>query len=728
MEKKKSQNFRVTWIIVAVTAIIIVITSIQFYRSLQVQLFTERQSHLTEMTVKISEVIDVTIETMQEKVDSAGSFLEESTITENNITELLESLSNMLFIHDGVLYAMDDQGQYYSSEGNVGRWNTMEDLIAQDTDPVIRELMMDGEKTSCMVFFFRLENPKPLGVDAGTISHVAVAVPLDTIKEYLTISMFGDECYTYLINQEGRRLYKQTFSDTFIEDFNVIAALQENQFIMGGSVEDLIDSVNQRENFCAEFEEKSNGENYFVSTVPVSGSDWTVLLFVPTKVLGVQSTGFMNSVFLYFFGIAFAGFVIFACLMYMVTTNRNDKRMMEQQEENNKQLALAAEEAKSANAAKSEFLAHMSHDIRTPINGIIGMTNIAIKNRGNSDRIDDCLHKISGAADHLLSLINDVLDMSSIESGKVVMAHKPLDLRLLINNCGSIIDGQLVSRDLEFIKPKDDFSHPHVYGDELHLRQVFINILGNAVKFTPDGGRIEFRAQEISTDEQKVTYRFEFEDTGIGISEEFKAKIFDEFSQEEKGGRTTYQGTGLGMAISKKFIELMGGTIDVRSRLGQGTCFIVELAFDIDEEYQEKDEINRNVQLDGMKVLLVEDNELNMEIAREILEDEGVIITEAMDGKQAVDLFEKSKPGDFDAVLMDIMMPVMNGYDATRAIRSLSHPSAKTVPIIAMTANAYREDVEKALDAGMDAHVAKPIDVNLLLSVLEQCIKRGRGK
>jgi signal transduction histidine kinase/CheY-like chemotaxis protein len=705
-----------------------VIATVLFYRSLQVQLFTERQSHLTEMTVKISEVIDVTIETMQEKVDSAGSFLEESTITENNITAVLGSLSDMLFIHDGVLFAMDDQGRYYSSEGNVGRWSTMEDLVAQDTDPVIRELILDGEKTSCMVFFFRLENPKSLGADTGTISHAAVAVPLDTIKEYLTISMFGDECYTYLINQEGRRLYKQTFSKTFIEDFNVIAALQENRFIMGGSVEDLIDSVNQRENFCAEFEEKSNGENYFVSTVPVSGSDWTVLLFVPTKVLGVQSTGFMNLVFLYFLGIAFAGFVIFACLMYMVTTNRNDKRMMEQQEENNKQLALAAEEARNANAAKSEFLAHMSHDIRTPINGIIGMTNIAVKNRGNSDRIDDCLHKISGAADHLLSLINDVLDMSSIESGKVVMAHKPLDLRLLINNCGSIIDGQMVSRDLEFIKPANDFLHPHVYGDELHLRQVFINILGNAVKFTPDGGRIEFRAQELSADEQKVTYRFEFEDTGIGISEEFKAKIFDEFSQEEKGGRSTYQGTGLGMAISKKFIELMGGTIDVRSRLGQGTCFIVELTFDIDEEYQEKDEINQNVQLDGMKVLLVEDNELNMEIAREILEDEGVIITEAMDGKQAVDLFEKSEPGDFDAVLMDIMMPVMNGYDATRAIRSLSHPSAKTVPIIAMTANAYREDVEKALDAGMDAHVAKPIDVNLLLSVLDQCIKRGRGK
>jgi signal transduction histidine kinase len=694
---------------------------------LQVQLFTERQSHLIEMTVKISEVIDVTIETMQQKVDSADAFLEESDITAENATAVLGSLSDMLFIDDGVLLAMDDQGHYYSSEGSVGRWSTMEDLVAQDTEPVIRELIIYGEKTSCMVFFSRLENPKFLGADEGTLSHVAVAVPLDTIKEYLTISMFGDECYTYLINQQGRRLYKQTFSNTFIEDFNVIAALQEDRFIMGGSVEDLIDSVNKRENFCAEFNEESNGENYFVSTVPVSGSDWTVLLFVPTKVLGVQSTEFMNSVLLYFIGIAFAGFVIFACLLYMITTNRNDKRMMAQQEKNNRQLAIAAEEAKSANAAKSEFLAHMSHDIRTPINGIIGMTNIAIKNRGNSERIDDCLHKISGAADHLLSLINDVLDMSSIESGKVEMSNKPLDIRLLINNCNSIIDGQMVSRDLEFVKPDEDFSHPYVYGDELHLRQVFINILGNAIKFTPDGGRIEFRAKELSADDKKVTYRFEFEDTGIGISEEFKAKIFDEFSQEEKGGRSTYQGTGLGMAISKKFIELMGGTIDVRSRLGQGTCFTVELTFDIDEEYREKDSHNKKVQLQGMKVLLVEDNELNMEIAREILQDEGILITEAVDGSQAVELFANSKPGDFDAILMDIMMPVMNGYDATRAIRGLSHPSAKTVPIIAMTANAYREDVEKAMDAGMDAHVAKPIDVSLLLSVLDQCGKRGRG-
>jgi signal transduction histidine kinase len=653
-------------------------------------------------------------------VDSARVFVEQSDINEDNITDILADLSDMLFIDNGVLLAMDDQGRYYSSEGKRGRWSTMEDLVTSDSTPVIRDISVFNEKKSCMVFFARLDDTKLLSSDGSRLSHVAVAVPMDTIQEYLTISMFEDECYTYLINQQGRRLYKQTFSRSFIEDINVISALKEEEFIMGGNVDDLIESVNNRERLCVEFKETSSGENYFVSTVPVSGSDWTVLLFVPTKVLGVQTNQFMNSIITYFIGIALAGIIIFACLIFVIMSNRNDKKILAQQEENNRLLALAAEDAKNANAAKSEFLAHMSHDIRTPINGILGMTHIAIKNRGNQERIDDCLHKISGAADHLLTLINDVLDMSSIESGNVVVSHEPMDIRLLISNCISIMDGQLVSRDIEFKKEYGEFENPYVYGDELHLRQVFINILGNAVKFTPDGGSVEFRITEAVIDDKRVKYRFEFEDTGIGISEEFQAKIFDEFSQEDKGGRSTYQGTGLGMAISKKFIELMGGTIRVRSKLGEGTCFTVEIVFDIDSEYQIKVSGDRKTQLQGMKVLLVEDNELNMEIARDILEEEGLVITEAQNGQIAYEQFKASTPGDFDVILMDVMMPVMNGYEATKAIRHCDHPEAKTIPIIAMTAHAYREDVEMALDAGMNAHVAKPVDVGLLLSVLEQ--------
>jgi CheY-like chemotaxis protein len=348
------------------------------------------------------------------------------------------------------------------------------------------------------------------------------------------------------------------------------------------------------------------------------------------------------------------------------------------------------------------------------------MTHIASKSTEDSEKVSECLQKIDNAADHLLTLINDVLDMSAIESGKVVMAHESLDIRILIDKCISIIEGQIASRDLEFKNDYADLKKPFVYGDELHLRQVFINILGNAVKFTPDGGRIEFRVEETVLDEKRVKYRFEFEDTGIGMSEEFLKKIFDEFSQEDKGGRTNYQGTGLGMAIAKKFIELMGGTINVRSHQGEGSCFTVEIVFDIAEECHTETAGSSEAEISGMKVLLVEDNELNMEIAKEILEDEGVLVTEAWDGQKACDTFLASKPGDFDVILMDIMMPVMNGYDAARAIRSSDHPMAKTIPIIAMTANAYREDVEKALDAGMNAHVAKPIHIDLLIAVLDQ--------
>jgi CheY-like chemotaxis protein len=281
-------------------------------------------------------------------------------------------------------------------------------------------------------------------------------------------------------------------------------------------------------------------------------------------------------------------------------------------------------------------------------------------------------------------------------------------------------------RNLELRLLFGEFKHPFVYGDELHLRQVFINILGNAVKFTPDGGRIEFRAQELSSTEEKVTYRFEVEDTGIGISKEFLDKIFDEFSQEEKGDRSTYQGTGLGMAISRKFVEYMGGHIGVRSELGKGSCFTVEITFDIDREYQRKTAGEASIHLQGMKVLLTEDNELNMEIAAEILTEEGVEVVGAENGQIAVEKFLSSDPGYYDAILMDVMMPVMNGYDATRAIRSSAHPEAGSIPVIAMTANAYREDVEKAMEAGMNAHIAKPIDTNRLFAVLEQYCNRAK--
>jgi signal transduction histidine kinase/CheY-like chemotaxis protein len=453
----------------------------------------------------------------------------------------------------------------------------------------------------------------------------------------------------------------------------------------------------------------------------MSNTDWSVLLFVPTAVLGANTNRFMTVVILYFLGVAAAVILIFAFLIFAAIANRNDKRLMAHQQEANALLSQAAEEARSASAAKSEFLSHMSHDIRTPINGIIGMTNIAIKNIDSIERVNDCLHKISGAADHLLTLINDVLDMSRIESGKTEIAHESMDIRVLIDNCASIVSGQLLSRKVEFVCDFEDFPHPYLYGDELHLRQVFINILGNAVKFTPDDGTITFRVREEGcAEEGRTVYRFEIADTGIGMSEEYQTKIFEAFSQEDNGSRTNYKGTGLGMAITKQFVDLMGGTITVHSKLGEGSRFIVELTFDIDTAQHEEHAQLEQVDLTGMRVLLVEDNELNLEIAEEILKDEEIDVTCAENGRAAVDTFLSMPPGSFDAILMDVMMPEMNGYEATKAIRSSSHPQAESIPIIAMTANAYAEDVQTALASGMNAHVSKPIDFDRLFTVLNQ--------
>jgi CheY-like chemotaxis protein len=373
----------------------------------------------------------------------------------------------------------------------------------------------------------------------------------------------------------------------------------------------------------------------------------------------------------------------------------------------------------------------MSHDIRTPINGIVGMTNIAIKSidgeKRDYDRVKDCLQKITGSANHLLSLINDVLDMSHIESGKVEIAHAPLDMQAIIDNCSSIISGQLLTRHLTFVQDFEGLEHPYLYGDELHLRQILINILGNAVKYTPDGGTITFRVRQFPAGDNKVRCQYVCEDNGIGMSEEFQTKIFEAFSQEDGGSRTTYKGTGLGMAITKQFVDLMGGTIQVESKLHEGSRFTVELTFDIDPEYQEKRVVEEHVSLAGMRVLLVEDNDLNLEIAQEMLEDEEMMVDTAVNGQIAVDMFTSAPAGTYDVILMDVMMPVMNGYEATRAIRASSHPEGTSIPIIAMTANAYTEDVQAALDAGMNAHVAKPIDFGRLFAVLNQYDRKKRS-
>ena len=416
-------------------------------------------------------------------------------------------------------------------------------------------------------------------------------------------------------------------------------------------------------------------------------------------------------------GVSFAIIFVLLLLVYSLLASR--KKQMEALKE--------AQNANAANIAKTTFLNHMSHDIRTPMNAIIGFTDIALKLKPDRE-VENYLKKIRQSSEYLMTLINDVLDISRIESGKLEYKPVPVDLGDMVNTVLSIARGYTENRDLIFTVSIEKLKNPYVMADELRIREVLLNIISNAVKFTKDGGTISFAAESRpGKDEQHIIVRFRISDTGIGMSEEFQTRIFDEFSQENNGARTSYKGTGLGMAIAKRYVDLMGGKIEVSSRQGVGSTFTVEIPLLIAEHVPaEKEEKLRNdIAVRGLHVLLAEDNDLNAEIAVTLLEEKGMIVTRTADGKSALTQFCNTAPGTFELILMDIMMPEMNGYETTKAIRNMpDRPDGKKIPIIAMTANAFAEDIQAALDAGMDGHVAKPVDMGVLLSVITKYIKR----
>ena len=418
-------------------------------------------------------------------------------------------------------------------------------------------------------------------------------------------------------------------------------------------------------------------------------------------------------------GIVVSFVIIFVLLLLVYSLSVSRKKQMEALKE--------AQNANAANIAKTTFLNHMSHDLRTPMNAIVGFTDIAMKRKPDKE-VENCLKKIRQSSEYLMTLMNDVLDISRIESGKLEYKPIPVDLRDMINTVLSIARGYIENRDLNLYVSREELKTPYAMADELRIREVLLNIISNAIKFTKDGGTISFVAENCpGNDEHHVIVRYRISDTGIGMSEEFLDRIFDEFSQENDGARTSYKGTGLGMAIAKKYVDLMGGKIEVSSRQGVGSTFTVEIPLLIAEhvETEEKEKLKKDTDLHGLHALLAEDNDLNAEIAVSLLEEQGMIVTRAADGKTALAQFCNTDPGTFDLILMDIMMPEMNGYETTKAIRNLpDRPDGKKIPIIAMTANAFAEDVQAALNARMDDHVAKPVDMEILTSVITKYIER----
>ena len=452
--------------------------------------------------------------------------------------------------------------------------------------------------------------------------------------------------------------------------------------------------------------------------------DYYIYAYLPdTEVFQSLPLSVTSVVFLYF--------LIFGSAWIWVyrTDLEHQKQEQEKDEKYKAELLKAAKRAEAANTAKTEFLQRMSHDIRTPINGICGMLDVADHYANNIEKQAECRAKIKEASNLLLELVNEVLDMSKLESDEVVLEKIPFNLRSIFEEILVVIEQVAAEQNIKIVDKEKEVTHWHLIGSPGHVKRILMNILSNAVKYNKENGYIYTSCREIPSEQPGMaTIEFVCRDTGIGMEGAFQKRIFEPFAQEHAGSRTKFAGTGLGMPITKKLIEKMGGTITFESEKGVGTTFMIQIPFRIDTEADTriKQEERSKASIQGLHILLVEDNDLNMEIAEFVLENEGAIVIKAENGKEAVDIFQSSGIGECDAILMDIMMPVMDGLTASRIIRAMDRPDARTIPIIAMTANAFTEDKIKAKEAGMDEHIAKPLDRRGLVEVVARLINRGK--
>ena len=448
--------------------------------------------------------------------------------------------------------------------------------------------------------------------------------------------------------------------------------------------------------------------------------DYYIYAYLPdTEVFHNLPLSVISVIFLYFLM-----FSIFWFWTYR-TNLAHRKQEQEKDEKYKAELLIAAKKAEAANEAKTEFLQRMSHDIRTPINGICGMVNMAEHYAGDLEKQTEYRTKVKKASNLLLELVNEILDMSKLESGEIVLEEIPFNLSSISREVFAVIKQMAAEQNIRIEWEKKEITHRDFIGSPGYVKRVMMNILSNAVKYNRENGHIYISCMEIPSEQPGMTtMEFVCRDTGIGMTEEFQKCVFEPFAQEHTGSRTKFAGTGLGMPIAKNLVEKMGGTITFESEEGAGTTFVIRVPFRIDTDRESKAETEAKTEasIRGLHILLAEDNELNMEIAEFMLQNEGAVVTKTWNGQEAVEIFEKSRPDEFDVILMDIMMPVMNGYEAAKMIRSMDREDAKTIPIIAMTANAFTEDRIKAKEAGMDEHISKPIDMKLLVKIIHELV------
>ena len=588
-------------------------------------------------------------------------------------------------------------------------------------------------------------------INGETYTAIGTLYDHSKLDSMLSVKSYNGNAYLFMLDNDGNITYTNQKEDKFFRNYFLLKHLKGDQAITEEEADSLQKKLDGREQGVELVE---SDKPYYLGYCPIENNNTMLICIVEKSVVDNVLRDYQKTIV--FETILMAGFILllFAGLFYSISrrslaeqkaeyekrNNEIQTQAMKEMEESNKKLKKAKDittealqTAENANKAKTDFLSNMSHDIRTPMNAIIGMTSLIRHDAGNKAKVIEYADKIDISSQHLLGIINDILDMSKIEAGKTVFKYTDFSMPDLIEELNTIFQPQIAERNQTLMVIKENIRHEWVNGDQVHLMQIFSNLLSNAVKYTQEGGKIQFLVEECETKSSVYAkYRFLVSDNGMGMSADFKETIFDPFTRAESSVTNKIQGTGLGMAITKNLVEAMGGTIDVESELSQGSCFevlidlrIAEDRFVSSAEQAEKDEPAGNV-LKGMRFLCAEDNELNAEILMELLKIEGAECTICENGKRVLEAFEQSAPGDYDMILMDVQMPVMNGYEATKAIRRSSHELAKTIPIIAMTANAFSEDIQHSLAAGMNAHVSKPVEMKVLEKTIRS-IKSGGG-
>ena len=732
-----------------VTVAVILTLFIMSQTYIQNLVYHERLNQMEEVTHQMFRSLEDVIDTHWSEVNVQCNYLYYTPLkTDTEFYRYLKKLSELSNYHERQieLVAVDSDGHYYTENGGMGLLREMNYLAdsPQWVSYVSNSLTVDDSR---MVFLEKLSTPITLqsGEKEITLCYFGISQSMTQLNDYFRCDAYENNNSVYVLDDNGFKLFNANDTE-LLKGHNVYTVLSRMSYLHGSSFAVAKERLD-RTGSCYS-NAVLDGTEYFYALKQMENAQWTLAFLVPAKYVAVNTQKLVTIVMVIIIVIAMVFSVITVFVGWSLLRQKQQQELQAEKEANlrleqynihltqvNDELrqaqdiaAEALQSAERASKAKTDFLANMSHDIRTPMNAIIGITTLMKNELHQPEKLAEHLDKLENSGQLLLGIINDILDMSRIESGKTTLNVEKMNLPQQISQLDSIIHQQAGQRRQTFTV-NTHLQHENVLADPNRLNRVLMNILSNAVKYTPTGGHIRFEVDELPRNEHYARYRFVVQDDGIGMSEAYQKTLFDPFTREERSGTNKVQGTGLGMAITKNIVDLMGGSINVESTTGKGTRFEVVLEFPVDAEADTvpeaqvlPEEEEETSPLSGMKFLCAEDNAINAEILEMLLEANGASCTICSNGQEIVDAFASVKPGEYDMILMDVQMPVMDGLEATRRIRSGENPLGRIIPILAMTANAFLEDMQKSREAGMDEHLSKPVDI----AALEQTVKRFR--